>query len=73
MADADDSASAPLLDSTDSLQHKDLQGGHLTVQGDAYTYAYGPSGYAGLLHNPFVLGCAVFASIGGLTFGPYSA
>ncbi|TBU31069.1 hypothetical protein BD311DRAFT_146026 [Dichomitus squalens] len=34
-----------------------------------YTYAYGPTGIAGLVHNYYALGCAVFASIGGLTFG----
>ena len=34
-----------------------------------YTYAYGPGGIAGLLHNYYALGCAIFASIGGLTFG----
>ena len=35
----------------------------------SYSYAYGPKGLLGLLHNPYTLGCAVFASIGGLLFG----
>ncbi|KZP13010.1 general substrate transporter [Athelia psychrophila] len=36
---------------------------------NTYTYAYGPPGLPGLAHNGFALCCAVFASIGGLTFG----
>jgi len=35
----------------------------------SYAYAYGPAGLAGLRANTYALGCAVFASIGGLTFG----
>ena len=42
---------------------------HVHPDGTGYTYAYGPRGVAGLLHNYYALGCAVFASIGGLTFG----
>lgn len=34
-----------------------------------YTYRYGPPGVAGLLRNRYTLACALFASIGGLTFG----
>ena len=34
-----------------------------------YTYRYGPPGVAGLLQNRYTLACALFASIGGLTFG----
>ncbi|ETW83108.1 major facilitator superfamily [Heterobasidion irregulare TC 32-1] len=34
-----------------------------------YSYAYGPKGLAGLWHNSYACGCAIFASIGGLTFG----
>lgn len=46
------------------------RGGHLIAHPDGrYTYSYGPSGLKGLWHNYFALGCAVFASIGGLTFG----
>ncbi|OBZ69867.1 putative glucose transporter rco-3 [Grifola frondosa] len=37
--------------------------------GQGYTYAYGPKGLAGLLHNYYALGCTIFVSIGGLTFG----
>jgi hypothetical protein len=43
--------------------------GLLIDEDGRYTYSYGPNGFSGLLHNRFVLGCAVFASIGGLTFG----
>ncbi|KAI0045874.1 hypothetical protein FA95DRAFT_1560753 [Auriscalpium vulgare] len=62
-------ASAPLLAA--AHPHADLRGGTLTVHsdGETYAYAYGPPGLAGLLHNSFALGCAVFASLGGLTFG----
>jgi hypothetical protein len=35
----------------------------------SYAYAYGPTGLAGLRANTYALRCAVFASIGGLTFG----
>lgn len=42
---------------------------HVHPDGSNYTYAYGPAGISGLLHNYYALGCAVFASIGGLTFG----
>jgi hypothetical protein len=36
----------------------------------SYAYAYGPAGgLAGLRANTYALRCAVFASIGGLTFG----
>ncbi|KAI0795121.1 hypothetical protein C8Q75DRAFT_863742 [Abortiporus biennis] len=37
--------------------------------GHSYTYSYGPKGIPGLFHNSFALACAVFASLGGLTFG----
>ncbi|KAJ3980347.1 general substrate transporter [Lentinula detonsa] len=37
--------------------------------GLSYTYTYGPKGLAGLAHNRYALLCAVFASIGGLSFG----
>ncbi|EIN06423.1 MFS monosaccharide transporter [Punctularia strigosozonata HHB-11173 SS5] len=44
--------------------------GRLVVDEDGnYSYSYGPKGLQGLLHNRYALGCAVFASIGGLTFG----
>ncbi|GLB37895.1 putative major facilitator superfamily, sugar transporter (TC 2.A.1.1) family protein [Lyophyllum shimeji] len=41
----------------------------LQPDGHSYTYSYGPTGIAGLLHNYYALACAFFASIGGLTFG----
>ncbi|KAH8087784.1 general substrate transporter [Cristinia sonorae] len=51
--------------------HATPHGGTLSVHpdGTSYTYAYGPKGLAGLRHNSYALGCAIFASIGGLTFG----
>jgi hypothetical protein len=45
-------------------------GGSLVIHDDGrYSYSYGPKGVAGLRHNYYALFCAVFASIGGLTFG----
>ena len=46
-------------------------GGTLKVSEDgrSYTYAYGPPGLTGLLHNSFALRAAIFASLGGLLFG----
>ncbi|KAJ7146886.1 MFS monosaccharide transporter [Mycena epipterygia] len=42
----------------------------LTVHADStYSYSYGPPGLEGLWHNYYALLCAVFASIGGLSFG----
>ncbi|GBE80765.1 MFS glucose transporter mfs1 [Sparassis crispa] len=48
-----------------------LRGGTLILDpdGHSYTYAYGPKGIPGLFHNYYALGCAVFASMGGLLFG----
>jgi len=51
--------------------------GTLTVQPSSnrsadtysYSYAYGPKGLPGLLHNRYAFLCAFFASIGGLEFG----
>lgn len=40
-----------------------------TLDSYTYTYRYGPPGVPGLLHNKYALACALFASIGGLTFG----
>ncbi|KAF8845934.1 general substrate transporter [Paxillus ammoniavirescens] len=46
-------------------------GGSLTVgaDGHSYTYSYGPGGITGLFRNRYATGCAIFASIGGLSFG----
>ncbi|KAJ3477258.1 hypothetical protein NLI96_g10591 [Meripilus lineatus] len=46
-------------------------GGTLTTHpdGESYSYAYGPTGLAGLWFNKYALACAIWASIGGLTFG----
>ncbi len=72
-------ASSPLLPPSESSSHTkqlglNLRGGTLSVHPDgeqhySYSYAYGPTGLAGLLANTYALRCAVFASIGGLTFG----
>jgi hypothetical protein len=71
-----DNASSPLLPPpsphTKQLE-LNLRGGTLSVHPDgenySYSYTYGPTGLAGLLANTYALRCAVFASIGGLTFG----
>lgn len=46
-------------------------GGSLSIdaKGDSYSYAYGPPGVTGLLRSRYAAGCALFASIGGLSFG----
>ena len=45
-------------------------GGTLVIESNGkYTYAYGPPGIKGLLHNSFAFRCALFASLGGFTFG----
>jgi len=47
-----------------------LPGGYIEVHDSHnYSYAYGPKGIAGLLHNRYVLLCALLASVGGLEFG----
>lgn len=73
-AEAD--VSSPLLPPSPSpspypAKQIDLRGGTLTVHpdGEHYSYAYGPTGLAGLRANTYTLRCAVFASLGGLTFG----
>jgi hypothetical protein len=44
-------------------------GGSISFQSNAYTYRYGPKGITGITRNRYTLLCAVFASIGGLSFG----
>ena len=69
-AEAD--ASSPLLPVPSSPAGLvDLRGGTLSVHpdGENYSYAYGPTGLAGLCANTYTLRCAMFASLGGLTFG----
>ena len=58
-------------DATDSRIVRLPYGGTLTIlaNGKGYSYAYGPSGIAGLRHNYYSLTSAIFASIGGLLFG----
>ena len=71
-----DDVSSPLLPPSSSHTKPlglNLRGGTLSVHPDgehySYSYRYGPTGLAGLLANTYALRCAVFASIGGLTFG----
>ena len=73
-----DDATSPLLSSSSSsfsrAKRLNFRGGTLAVHPDgeqhySYTYTYGPTGLAGLRANTYALRCAVFASIGGLTFG----
>ncbi|KAJ4481051.1 MFS monosaccharide transporter [Lentinula aciculospora] len=51
--------------------HLTRHGGQITLHPDrhSYTYTYGSKGLAGLAHNRYALLCAIFASIGGLSFG----
>ncbi|KAN0132836.1 general substrate transporter [Lactarius tabidus] len=69
---AEGDASSPLLPTPSSSEGLvDLRGGTLSVHpdGEHYSYAYGPTGLAGLCANTYTLRCAIFASLGGLTFG----
>ncbi|KAH9920932.1 MFS monosaccharide transporter [Fomitopsis serialis] len=70
---ADDTDSVDASASSQALipREASLRGGTLIVHpdGHSYTYAYGPKGLTGLLHNSYALGCATFVSIGGLLFG----
>lgn len=72
-ADQDHADSAPPRPSTPNVgrHHAMATGGTLTIHpdGQSYTYAYGPKGLAGLWFNNYALACAIWASIGGLTFG----
>jgi hypothetical protein len=74
-SEADD-ASSPLLPLSSSSSHArrlNVRNGTLSVRSDgehySYTYTYGPTGLAGLRANTYALRCAMFASLGGLTFG----
>jgi hypothetical protein len=71
-----DEASSPLLPLSSSSSHAkrlNFRDGTLSVHSDgehySYAYSYGPKGLAGLRANTYALRCAVFASLGGLTFG----
>ncbi|KAE9406147.1 general substrate transporter [Gymnopus androsaceus JB14] len=66
----DDPASSQLLNGLPII-HDTPHGGQITLHPDgrSYTYIYGPKGLAGLFHNRYALLCAIFASIGGLSFG----
>lgn len=62
----DEAFTEPLIENSAAQLH----GCRLSVRADgSYSYAYGPPGLAGLAHNRLALACAVFASLGGLTFG----
>lgn len=73
-ANAEDQATEPLLaPSTPSAGLAKVRGTFsLHDDGHGYTYAYGPPGLPGLIRNHYAFACAVFASIGGLTFGTFS-
>ncbi|KAJ3916774.1 hypothetical protein F5877DRAFT_80595 [Lentinula edodes] len=68
--DAANSETRQLLNG-EPVVHSSTHGGQITVHpnGHSYTYTYGPKGLAGLALNRYALLCAVFASIGGLSFG----
>lgn len=64
----------------DGYTIKTPHGGTLTVYSSSplteeststytYSYAYGPTGVSGLFSNRYAAGCAIFASVGGLSFG----
>ncbi|KAF8450726.1 general substrate transporter [Boletus edulis BED1] len=65
------SAFKSLLEQRRGLVLKTPHGGSLSIHadGDSYSYCYGPRGVTGLLRNRYATGCAMFASIGGLSFG----
>ncbi|KIJ66107.1 hypothetical protein HYDPIDRAFT_110267 [Hydnomerulius pinastri MD-312] len=70
--DADQSSAFDsLLGQQRGVVLKTPHGGSLTVHanGHSYSYSYGPSGITGLFRNRYAAGCAIFASIGGLSFG----
>lgn len=60
-----------LLERRRGVVIKTPHGGSLFIhaEGNSYSYSYGPRGVTGLLHNRYAVGCAMFASIGGLSFG----
>ncbi|KAF8824448.1 hypothetical protein HHX47_DHR8000390 [Lentinula edodes] len=68
--DAANSETRQLLNG-EPVVHSSTHGGQITVHpnGHSYSYTYGPKGLAGLALNRYALLCAVFASIGGLSFG----
>lgn len=75
-SEADDALSPllPLSSSSSHAKRLNFRNGTLSVRSDgeqhySYAYTYGPTGLAGLRANTYALRCAVFASIGGLTFG----
>ncbi|KAJ7072993.1 general substrate transporter [Mycena amicta] len=61
----DDAAHTPLLSSSAT----NASSGLTVLANSAYTYSYGPSGLAGLWRNYYAFLCAIFASMGGLSFG----
>lgn len=67
----ENSAFKSLLESRRGVVLKTPHGGSLSIhaEGDSYSYCYGPRGFTGLLRNRYAAGCALFASIGGLSFG----
>lgn len=65
------SAFESLLERRRGVVLKTPHGGSLSIHtdGNSYSYSFGPRGVTGLLRNRYAAGCAIFASIGGLTFG----
>lgn len=57
------------LDFTPAAPNPGLGTGSSSPISHSYTYRYGPPGIAGLVRNKYTFACALFASIGGLTFG----
>ena len=57
------------LDFTPASPNPGLGTGSSSPVSYTYTYRYGPPGIAGLVRNKYTFACALFASIGGLTFG----
>lgn len=57
------------LDFTPAVLNSGSGAGFPSPGSYTYTYRYGPPGVAGLLRNRYAFACALFASIGGLTFG----
>ncbi|KAF7298534.1 MFS domain-containing protein [Mycena indigotica] len=64
-SDEDITAHSRLLPSLQTNADSGLK----VAEDSSYTYSYGPPGLAGLWHNYYAFLCAVFASIGGLSFG----
>ena len=67
-----ESASETLLSRRGTSRNTPYRG-VVTVSSDGkgYTYSYGPAGLSGLIHNYYALGCAIFASLGGMQLSSF--